>query len=69
MLLHHVTLHVVFPVVKLAAVLAGEGLQLHVNTLPVSLEVALTLRQTADKLGGTGSAHTILKSRERFNWE
>ena len=68
-LLHHVSLHVVFPVIKLATVLARKILQLHVHALPVPLEIALTLRQIPDKLGGTSSAFPELKSRVKSNWE
>ena len=63
MLFHHVTLHVVFPVVKLPAEITGEVLQLHVDSFPVPLEVALPLGQTANELGGTFRTFSVVETR------
>ena len=63
MLFHHVTLHIVFPVVKLPTKLTSEVLDFHVDSFPVPLEVALPLRQTPDKLGGAVRAFPVVISR------
>ena len=68
MLLDHVSLHVMFPVVKLAAVLARKVLQLHVDPLPVALEVALALGQVTDKLGGAGRTFAVFESGDGWVW-
>ena len=52
-----------FPVVKLPTKLTSKVLQLHVDSFPVPLEVALPLGQTPDKLGGAVRAFSVVISR------